>query len=125
MKFEDEIGIRCFQDDPQLPIYSSLPSGYPVHELIEVLLRSDMPSGKLSTVRPLGVTHLLLMGETVNSIGDSSLDTAEVCSFKRLLLDSNWTASQLLSREGLNGGAALLGVTLCPQPEELLFLILE
>ena len=44
LKFEEE-EVKCFQSDPQLPIYADHSSGYPMYGLIDTLLRSVMLLG--------------------------------------------------------------------------------
>ena len=44
-----------YKGDPQLPIYSSLCSGFPVHKLIDVILNPDIGPDKTCSVQPLGV----------------------------------------------------------------------
>lgn len=49
--------VKYFKDDPQLPIYSSPCFGYPLHLLIDALLKQNMPPEHVCTVQPLAVTE--------------------------------------------------------------------
>ena len=40
-----------------MPIYSRTASGYPVGDLVNILLKSDMAGRKVCTVQPLGVSE--------------------------------------------------------------------
>ena len=44
-----------YKGDHQLPIYSSLSSGLPVHRLINIILNPDVAPEKTCSVQPLGV----------------------------------------------------------------------
>ena len=49
--------VEYYKDDPQLPIYATPSCGYPLHELIDILLKPDMPAKHICTVQPLVVTQ--------------------------------------------------------------------
>ena len=44
-----------YKGDRQLPIYSSLRSGFPVHRLIDIILNPNIAPKKICSVQPLGV----------------------------------------------------------------------
>lgn len=46
-----------FQDDKQMPIYSRVTSGYPIGDLVSILLKSDSDQEKVCSVQPLSVTE--------------------------------------------------------------------
>lgn len=52
-----DVEVRCLQDDPQFPIYDSPVNGYPMHALIDILLKPDIPEERICTVQPLSVTE--------------------------------------------------------------------
>ena len=86
LKFDDESEngseIKCFEDDPQLPIFAAPPSGYPVHEIIDILLRSDMPPQRVCTVQPLGVTENAAFVVSVDSVVFDNLKADDLGSWK-------------------------------------------
>ena len=82
LKFEDENDVKCFQDDPQLPIYAALPFGYPVHELIDILMKSDMPLQKICTVQPLGVTENAVFVISIDDVIFDDLKADDLGSWK-------------------------------------------
>ena len=49
--------IECYKDDPQLPFYATPSCGYPLHELIDILLKPDMPPEHICTVQLLALTR--------------------------------------------------------------------
>ena len=44
------------QNDKQIPIYSIVTSGYPLSDLVTILLKSDLDHEKVCTMQPLSVT---------------------------------------------------------------------
>ena len=46
-----------YHGDPEMPIHARPTSGYPVGDLIRILLQSDMADQKVCTVQPLGVSE--------------------------------------------------------------------
>ena len=48
---------ELFLDDKQMPIYSRVTSGYPIGDLVSILLRSDSDQEKVCSVQPLSVTE--------------------------------------------------------------------
>ena len=82
LKFEDKNDVKCFQDDPQLPIYAALPFGYPVHELIDILMKSDMPLQKICTVQPLGVTENAVFVISIDDVIFDDLKADDLGSWK-------------------------------------------
>ena len=65
LKFELNLGdsdessstdsVQFYDDDPQLPLFSQLESGYPVHSLIQTLLTDKVDVSHVCKVQPLGV----------------------------------------------------------------------
>ena len=51
-----------YKDDPQLLIYGAPTSGYPVHELIDILLKPGLPPEHICTVQPW-VSHKMLRSQ--------------------------------------------------------------
>ena len=46
-----------YHGDPEMPIHARPTSGYPVGDLIRILLQSDMADQKVCTVQPLGISE--------------------------------------------------------------------
>lgn len=58
-----------FHNDAEMPIYSRATAGYPVGDLVNILLKSDLCGRKVCTVQPLGVSEnatFIVDVETVN-----------------------------------------------------------
>ena len=49
--------VELYHDDIEMPIYSTVTCGYPVGDLVNILLKSDIESNKVCTVQPLGVSQ--------------------------------------------------------------------
>ena len=47
--------VEYYKGDLQLPMYGTPTSGYPLHELIDILLKPDIPPEYICTVQPLTV----------------------------------------------------------------------
>ena len=53
---EEECAIPCYENDPELPMYSSISSGYQAAELAHTLLAKDINPKRVCRIQPLGVT---------------------------------------------------------------------
>ena len=56
IKFEPP-EIEFYQDDKEVPIYSRLTSGYPVGDIVSILLKPNLDKQKVCTVQPLCLTE--------------------------------------------------------------------
>jgi len=56
-RLRQESEIEYYKDDPQLPIYATPTSGMPLHELIDILMKPDIPTEHVYIVQPLGVSR--------------------------------------------------------------------
>ena len=91
IKFEDDDDLgpsekhdqEYYCDDPQLPIYSQMTSGYAVGALINLLM-TEMKRSKICTVRPHGVSE--------NATFVIDLDEVRFCDLRSDDLGS-WTAT--------------------------------
>lgn len=59
MRFEpgNSSQTEFYRNDHEMPIYSRVTSGYPVGDLVNILLKSDMGTRTVCTVQPLGVSE--------------------------------------------------------------------
>ena len=46
-----------YRNDHEMPIYSKVKSGYPIGDLVHILLKSDMATHSVCTVQPLAVSE--------------------------------------------------------------------
>jgi len=53
---EEEGAVPCYENDPELPMYSSISSGYQAAELAHTLLAKDINPKRVCRIQPLGVT---------------------------------------------------------------------
>lgn len=56
-RLRQESEIEYYKDDPQLPIYAAPTSGMPFHELIDILMKPDIPTKHVCTMQPLGISQ--------------------------------------------------------------------
>ena len=61
LKFEyheqEEETISCYDNDPELPIFLTVASGYPASELAHILLAKDIDQKEVCHIQLLGVTR--------------------------------------------------------------------
>ena len=74
--------IEYYKDDPQLPIYRVPTSGYPVHELIDILLKPDLPPEHICTVQPLTVTQNAVFVFSIDRVELEDLKADDLGSWK-------------------------------------------
>ena len=74
--------VKYYEDDPQLPIYATPSCGYPLHELIDILLKPDMPSKQICTVQPLAVAQNAAFVVSIDSVDFSDLKADDLGSWK-------------------------------------------
>ena len=56
IKFESP-EVDYYRGDEELPVYSRVQCGYPVGDLVNILLKSDLDLNRVCTVQPLSVTE--------------------------------------------------------------------
>lgn len=56
IKFESP-EVDYYRGDKELPVYSRVQCGYPVGDLVNILLKSDLDLNRVCTVQPLSVTE--------------------------------------------------------------------
>ena len=56
-----------YRADKELPVYSRVQCGYPVGNLVNILLKSDLDIRKICDVQPLGVTENSYMFNPLNA----------------------------------------------------------
>ena len=54
---ETNPSVSCYDNDPELPIFSIVTSGYPASELAHILLAKDIDLKRVCHIQPLGVTR--------------------------------------------------------------------
>jgi len=74
--------IEYYKDDTQLPIYGAPTAGYPVHELIDILLKPDLPPEHVCTVQPLSVTQNAAFVVSIDSVEFEDLKADDLGSWK-------------------------------------------
>ena len=47
--------LEFYDNDPELPLFSTMDHGYPVHLLIQTLLAASVDESRVCKVQPLGV----------------------------------------------------------------------
>lgn len=65
--------VKYFKDDPELPIYAAPCFGYPLHQLIDILLKQNMPPEHVCTVQPLAVAENAAFVINVDSVNFGDL----------------------------------------------------
>ena len=65
-----------------MPIYASPASGYPLHLLIDILLKPNMPPKHVCTVQPLGVSQNALFIVDVDVVNYEDLKADDLGSWK-------------------------------------------
>ena len=74
IKFETPPQADFFRDDPEMPVYSRVTSGYHIGELVNILLKSD--NKEICTVQPLGVSEnaAFIVDVEIVDLGDLKAD---------------------------------------------------
>ena len=54
---EPRTQLEFYDNDPELPLFSTMDHGYPVHLLIHTLLAGSVDEARICKVQPLGVTR--------------------------------------------------------------------
>ena len=80
LRLESE--IEYYKDDSQLPIYAAPTSGMPLHELIDILKKPDIPTEHVCTVQPLGVSQSAAFVVSVDSVEFGDLKADDLGSWK-------------------------------------------
>lgn len=81
---EETNTILCYENDPELPIFSTVASGYPASELAHILLAKDMNMKRVCHVQPLGVTTNATFVVDVDDVSFSDLKADDL---------GTWTAN--------------------------------
>ena len=74
--------VEYYKEDPQLPIYAAPTSGIPLHELIDILMKPDIPAERVCTVQPLGVTQNAAFVVSIDSVEFGDLKADDLGSWK-------------------------------------------
>lgn len=80
LKFETK--PEYYRNDPQLPIYAAVGYGYPLHNLIDVLLKPDIPSEYVCTVQPLAVMENAAFVVDMDNVEFEDLKADDLGSWK-------------------------------------------
>ena len=80
IKFEKP-EVEFFQNDKQIPIYSRVTSGYPLGDLVTILLKSDLDQGKVCSVQPLSVTENASFVTDVDAVNFHNLKADDLGSW--------------------------------------------
>lgn len=83
IKFElgNSSTTEFYRDDPEVPIYSRPTSGYPIGDLVNILLKSDLAGRKVCTVQPLGVSENAAFIVDVESVDHQDLKADDLGSW--------------------------------------------
>ena len=74
--------VEYYKEDPQLPIYAAPTSGIPLHELIDILMKPDIPAERVCTVQLLGVTQNAAFVVSIDSVDFGDLKADDLGSWK-------------------------------------------
>lgn len=77
-----EVDDLFFKGDRHLPIYASPDSGYPLHLLIDILLKPNMPPEHVCAVQPLGVSQNALFIIDIDVVNFEDLKADDLGSWK-------------------------------------------
>ena len=71
-----------FNDDPELPIYSKHPSGYPLPQLVSILMDPALPEEKVCKLQPLGVSQNCTFIVDLDAVNPDDLKADDLGSWK-------------------------------------------
>ena len=80
-RFKPKSIVEYYNGDSQLPIYASPSCGYPVNEVVDTLLKPDIPSEHICTVQPLAVTQNAVFVVDVDSVNFEDLKADDLGSW--------------------------------------------
>ena len=97
-EFDKNGDIPYYEDDPELPLYSTVNSGYQASELANILMAKNMDLQRVCHIQPLGVTKTATFIVDLDNVLFSDLKADDLGSW-----NANGTKSTYFSMSR-NGG---------------------
>ena len=91
--------IENYDNDPQLPLFSSVTHGYSASELARILMNKDMDNKRVCHIQPLGVTRNATFIVDINDVLFSDLKADDLGTWKTMEPSQLLHVSKLISSD--------------------------